>query len=76
MDEPAGQRVNEARIAQALSTGAEVVGVACPFCMIMLDDALKARQAVDEAPSSVRVADISQVLLDATRRRSQTAPTD
>jgi len=76
MEEPAGQRVNEARIAQALSTGAEVVGVACPFCMIMLDDALKARQAVDEAASSVRVADISQVLLDATRRRSPTAPTD
>lgn len=67
MEEAKGQRVNDARVAQALATGADVVGVACPFCMIMLDDGLKGRQATGDAPEHVKVADISQVLLGALR---------
>jgi Fe-S oxidoreductase len=70
MEEAQGQRVNAARVEQALDTGAEVVGVACPFCMIMLDDGLKTRQASGEAPADVRVADISQLLVDALRTGS------
>ncbi|ACU53026.1 protein of unknown function DUF224 cysteine-rich region domain protein [Acidimicrobium ferrooxidans DSM 10331] len=70
MEEAKGQRVNDARVTQALATGVDVVGVACPFCMIMLDDGLKARQATGDAPEHVRVADISQVLLGALRTPS------
>jgi len=70
MEEAQGQRVNAARVEQALDTGAEVVGVACPFCMIMLDDGLKTRQASGEAPADVRVVDISQLLVDALRTGS------
>ncbi|MGH9070815.1 MAG: (Fe-S)-binding protein [Acidimicrobiales bacterium] len=56
MEERTGTRINSNRTDEALATGADVVGVACPYCMIMLDDAVKAR----ETPA--RVLDISQLL--------------
>ncbi|MGH9065714.1 MAG: (Fe-S)-binding protein [Acidimicrobiales bacterium] len=62
MEERIGKRINEERTDEALATGADVVGVACPYCMIMLDDAVKARQADGSAPESTRVLDVSQVL--------------
>jgi Fe-S oxidoreductase len=46
------------RTNEALETGADVVSTACPFCMIMLDDAVKANGKGDE----VSVLDISQVV--------------
>lgn len=42
-EEEAGtQRVNGARFAEARSTGAHTLAVACPFCLTMLTDASKA----------------------------------
>ena len=46
------------RTEEALGTGADIVSTACPFCMIMLDDAVKANGKGDE----VSVMDISQVV--------------
>jgi heterodisulfide reductase subunit D len=46
------------RTQEALGTGADVVSTACPFCMIMLDDAVQASGKGDE----VRVMDISQLV--------------
>ena len=46
------------RTIEALGTGANVVSTACPFCMIMIDDAVKAQGRGDD----VSVVDISQVL--------------
>ena len=43
LEERLGTKINEARTDQALSTGAQVVGTACPFCLIMLVDGLKAK---------------------------------
>jgi Fe-S oxidoreductase len=66
MEEQLGERVNLARTDEALTTGADVVSTACPYCLIMLDDAVKARQREDD----VRVLDLSQVVeesLDPTR---------
>jgi Fe-S oxidoreductase len=45
MEEPQDKRVNQLRIAQALETNPDVIAVSCPFCMIMLDDGLKAKNA-------------------------------
>ncbi len=61
-----GKRVNMERTDEALATGADVVSTACPFCMIMLDDAVKAHGRDD-----VEVLDISQVVesVSAARRR-------
>ncbi len=58
MEETLGKRVNLERTDEALGTGAEVVSTACPYCLIMLDDAVKARQREDE----VKVLDLSQVV--------------
>jgi Fe-S oxidoreductase len=57
MEEPVGQRVNHARAEEALSTGAGVLATACPFCLIMLDDAVKSKARQD-----VAVLDIAQLL--------------
>jgi Fe-S oxidoreductase len=61
MEERTGRRVNAERTEEALATGADVVGTACPYCMVMLDDHVKQRQA-EGAAAGVRVLDIAQVL--------------
>jgi Fe-S oxidoreductase len=57
MEETIGKRVNMDRTEEALGTGADTISTACPFCMIMLDDAVKASGRDD-----VAVMDISQVV--------------
>jgi Fe-S oxidoreductase len=58
MEETIGKRVNMERTEEALGTGADVVSTACPYCMIMLDDAVRANNKEDE----VRVLDLSQLV--------------
>jgi Fe-S oxidoreductase len=58
LEEKIGKRVNLERTDEALLTGADVVSTACPFCLIMLDDAVKERQRDED----VSVLDISQIL--------------
>jgi Fe-S oxidoreductase len=62
LEERIGKRINVERTDEALGTGADVVSTACPYCLIMLDDATKARQAEGAASESVRVMDVAQVL--------------
>jgi len=40
--------------------------VACPFCSVMLHDAVTARQQAGQAPG-VEVKDVATLLLEATR---------
>jgi Fe-S oxidoreductase len=58
MEERVGKRINEERADEAISTGASTLGVACPYCLVMLDDGARARAA------ELRVADVSQLLAD------------
>jgi Fe-S oxidoreductase len=58
MEETIGKRINMERTDEALSTGADVVSTACPYCMIMLDDAVRANNKEDD----VRVMDLSQLV--------------
>ncbi|HZT64226.1 MAG TPA: heterodisulfide reductase-related iron-sulfur binding cluster [Acidimicrobiales bacterium] len=62
MEERIGKRINLERTDEALGTGAEVVGTACPYCMIMIDDAVRQRQSEGSTPESTRVLDIAQIL--------------
>jgi Fe-S oxidoreductase/TM2 domain-containing membrane protein YozV len=62
LEEKIGSRINVNRTDEALGTGADVISTACPYCLIMLDDATKSRQAEGSAPESVRVMDVAQVL--------------
>jgi Fe-S oxidoreductase len=63
MEERIGKRVNVERTDEALGTGAEIIATSCPYCLIMLDDAVNARRAEGGA-QGVKVIDIAQVLAD------------
>jgi Fe-S oxidoreductase len=56
MEEGGDARINETRYAEAAATGADVVATACPFCLVMLDDA---SNAAGEGPE---VADIATLM--------------
>ncbi|MDZ7413002.1 MAG: heterodisulfide reductase-related iron-sulfur binding cluster [candidate division KSB1 bacterium] len=58
MEEKLGTRINHARADEALTTGAQTVAVACPFCLVMLDDGVKDRGAEEQ----MRVMDIAQLV--------------
>jgi Fe-S oxidoreductase len=57
MEEGGDARINETRYAEARSTGADVVATACPFCLVMLDDAAGA--SGNDGPE---VADVATLL--------------
>jgi Fe-S oxidoreductase len=67
MEESLGTRINEARTDEALGTGAELVTAACPYCIVMLTDGVATRKQQGKAAESVRVSDVSQVLLQSVR---------
>jgi Fe-S oxidoreductase/nitrate reductase gamma subunit len=56
MEETMGKRINVERAEQLLATGADTLAVACPFCMTMITDGVKAKG------SDVPVLDISEVV--------------
>ncbi|HUQ43322.1 MAG TPA: (Fe-S)-binding protein [Candidatus Limnocylindria bacterium] len=62
MEETRGTRINEARTAQALATGAETVATECPFCMTMMKDGLEAAQSGNGG--TVRAIDIAELLAE------------
>ena len=70
LEEKIGTRVNHARTDEALGTDASVVSTACPYCMIMIDDAVRDRQREDD----VRVMDVAQILEESMRPSSAAEP--
>jgi Fe-S oxidoreductase len=56
MEERTGKRINAERVEELLATGADTIAVACPFCMTMMHDGAKARNA------DVQVLDIAEVV--------------
>jgi Fe-S oxidoreductase/nitrate reductase gamma subunit len=58
MEEHIGKRINETRIEQALELKPDVIATACPYCLTMLGDGLKAK----EMEESVKVLDIVELL--------------
>ncbi len=62
MEEDADKRVNLLRVDQALETNPDKVAVACPFCMTMIDDGLKARGKEEE---ELPALDIMEIVADA-----------
>jgi Fe-S oxidoreductase len=58
MEEGLGKRINGERTDEAAATGADVLGVACPYCMVMLDDGAKAKG------DGLEVKDVSQVVAE------------
>jgi Fe-S oxidoreductase len=53
-------RINDTRFEEAAATGAGTVATACPYCLVMLDDAAKGKA------SDMRVADVATLLAEST----------
>lgn len=56
--EASGKRINHLRAEEAAQSGAQIVGSACPYCLTMLEDGLKA----SESGQSIRVMDLVEVV--------------
>jgi Fe-S oxidoreductase len=61
MEETVGKRVNIERAEEALALHPQTIATSCPFCMTMMTDGVKAKDAED----STHVRDVAEVLADA-----------
>jgi Fe-S oxidoreductase/nitrate reductase gamma subunit len=61
MEETTGTRINQARVREAMETGAEMLAAACPFCMTMFEDGIRGVGA-DE---TFKVRDIAELVAEA-----------
>jgi Fe-S oxidoreductase len=66
MEEHHGKRINIERTEEALATGASTIASACPFCMTMMNDGVKAKEAAEK----VQVRDVAEILLDAIEQKA------
>jgi len=55
-----GERINHLRTEQALTTGAKVVATACPYCLQMFEDGIKAKASEE----LVKVKDIAELVAE------------
>jgi len=62
MEERIGKQINVERVDEALGLDPDVVGTACPFCMVMLSDAVTAKKQSGAAKETVEVLDVAQLL--------------
>jgi Fe-S oxidoreductase len=61
MEERVGKRINIERTEEALRLNPQTIATECPFCMTMLSDGLKAKNADEQ----VSIRDVAEVLADA-----------
>jgi Fe-S oxidoreductase len=60
LEDEEGGRINEERAKEALSTNADTIASACPFCMTMMTDGVKHFEKTEE----VAVKDIAEIILE------------
>jgi Fe-S oxidoreductase len=71
LEERTGKRINEERIDEALALDPDTVSTACPYCMVMLGDAVNAKKAAGQAKESLEVIDVAQLLVRAVKLREE-----
>jgi Fe-S oxidoreductase len=62
MEERIGKRINTERIEEALALDPDTISTACPYCLVMLGDAVAAKKASGQAPDTLEVIDVAQLL--------------
>ena len=60
MEEHEGRRVNQLRVEQAMEVNPDVLASACPFCLTMFEDGVKAKEVGDR----IKTRDIAELLAD------------
>ena len=61
LEEKTGARMSHQRVDQLMESNPDTIAVSCPFCVLMLEDALKAKNLQDQ----VKVKDISELANEA-----------
>ncbi|MBO3752929.1 (Fe-S)-binding protein [Streptosporangiaceae bacterium NEAU-GS5] len=67
MEERIGKRINTERVEEALTTDPDTVSTACPFCLVMLGDAINEKKNSGQAKESIEVVDVAQLLIASMR---------
>jgi len=60
MEELEGRRVNQLRVEQAMEVNPDILASACPFCLTMFEDGVKAK----EVTGRIKTRDIAEVLAE------------
>jgi Fe-S oxidoreductase len=63
MEERIGKRINTERIDEALALNPDTISTACPYCLVMLGDAVAAKKSSGEAADTLEVVDVAQLLV-------------
>ncbi|MGI8329979.1 (Fe-S)-binding protein [Actinomadura scrupuli] len=74
MEERIGKRINTERVDEALETNPDTVSTACPFCLVMLGDAINEKKNSGEAKESLEVVDVSQLLIKSVKGEPSKEP--
>jgi Fe-S oxidoreductase len=61
LHENIGENINVVRAQEIAATGADLIGTACPYCLVMLDDGVKSLE-MEKTP---KVADVIDIVADA-----------
>jgi hypothetical protein len=67
LEERIGKRINTERIDEALALDSDTISTACPYCMVMLGDAINEKKASGQAKDSLEVIDVAQLLVRSTK---------
>jgi Fe-S oxidoreductase len=67
MEERIGKRINIERIEEALALEPDTISTACPYCLVMLGDAVAAKKSSGDAPDTLEVVDVAQLLARSVR---------
>jgi Fe-S oxidoreductase/nitrate reductase gamma subunit len=63
LEERLGERINVRRTGDALGTAAESIATACPFCLTMMEDGVKLK----DASGRVRTVDVAELVIESVR---------
>jgi Fe-S oxidoreductase/nitrate reductase gamma subunit len=58
METDPNTRINHRRLAEAMQVKADVIATACPYCMLMFDDAIRSKGVGEQ----IKVMDITEIL--------------
>jgi len=58
MDIPKGERLSDVRLAQAIDTGASVMSVLCPYCMLNFEDS----RLTLENSDIIEIKDVTEIV--------------
>jgi len=61
LEENRGERINIARVKEALNENPDTICTACPYCLVMFEDGLKDERAMDR----VKALDLAEVVAGA-----------